>query len=182
MVDDHAPLRQQIAALLEESGEWQVIGEAADGPEAVAMAAALDPDLILLDVELPTQSGLDSATRILAANPASRILYLSGHRSWEVIEAALVGGGRGYVLKPYAGTELLPAMAAVVAGRRYLSTVLGGRPVSQDGRPLPHVHEAAFHQTDQALLCEYRSVRGRCAEPRQGRDRRWRCGAPPRDD
>lgn len=155
MVDDHAPWRQQITSLLEETGEWRVTGEAADGPEAVAMAAALDPDLILLDVELPTLSGVAAAARILADNPTSRILYLSGHRAWVVVEAALVAGARGYVLKPYAGLELLPAMAAVVAGRRYISTVLGGRAVLPDGTPTPHVHEAAFHQSERTLLADY---------------------------
>ena len=119
------------------------------------MAAALDPDLILLDVELPTQSGVVTATRILAAKPTSRILYLSGHRSWDVLEAALVVGARGYVLKPHAGAELLPAMAAVVRGRRFLSAVLGGRAVTEDGAPEPHSHEATFHESDQALLGEF---------------------------
>ena len=155
MVDDHAPWRQQIAALLQKTEEWLVIGEAADGPEAVAMAAAAVPDLILLDLELPSLSGIDTAARIFAANPSSHILYLTGHSSWEVVEAALVGGARGYVVKPYAALELLPAMAAVGAGRRFVSAVLGGRAPSACGQPTPHVHEAAFHQNDRTLLAEY---------------------------
>ena len=157
MVDDHAPWRQQIAALLQKTEEWLVIGEAADGPEAVAMAAAAVPDLILLDLELPSLSGIDTAARIFAANPSSHILYLTGHSSWEVVEAALVGGARGYVVKPYAALELLPAMAAVGAGRRFVSAVLGGRAPSACGQPTPHVHEAAFHQNDRTLLAEYKA-------------------------
>src|SRR5687768_3286838 len=133
------------------------MGEAADGPEAVALAAKTVPDVILLDLELPTLSGIDAAARILAANPSARILYLTGHRSWEVVEAALVGGARGYVLKPYTALELLPAISAVVAGRRFVSTALGGRTLLDSGQPTPHRHEAAFHQSDQTLLAEYES-------------------------
>jgi len=155
VVDDHASWRRQIAAFLQKTGEWVVMGEAADGPEAVALAAKTVPDVILLDLELPTLSGIDAAARILAANPSARILYLTGHRSWEVVEAALVGGARGYVLKPYAAVELLPAMAAVVAGRRFVSTVLGGRALLDNGHPTTHVHEAALHRGDRTLLAEY---------------------------
>ena len=154
LVDDHQPWRRQIRSRLESAGAWHVIGEAGDGADAVAMACDLRPDLILLDIELPTLNGVETARRILAANPAARILFLSGHRSWDVIEAALATGARGFVVKVYAATEVLPAMRAVAAGRRFLSPVLGGRQFV-GGAPSPHYHEAGFYASDADLTVEY---------------------------
>ncbi len=156
IVDDHAAWRQQISSLVRKSGAWEVAGEAADGPDAVAMAASLRPDLILLDIELPSLDGTATAKQILAADPSSRILFLTGHRSLDVLEATLMDGARGYVIKLYAATELLPAMAAVADGRRFVSAVLGGRPMdSATGLPVPHVHAATFQPDDAALTDEY---------------------------
>ena len=156
VIDDHHAWRQQVTAMVEKSGAWRVTGEAADGGEGCALVASLQPDLILLDIELPTMSGIETATRILAANPSARILFLSGHSSWDVIEAALLTGARGYVLKNFAGTDLLPAMAAVAAGRRFLSGAAGGRPFNADeDRHHAHLHDAGFYSSDAALIDEY---------------------------
>lgn len=150
MVDDHAPWRQQLASLLQNTLDWRVIGEAADGPRAVAMAASLRPDLILLDVQMPTLPGIQTATQILEADPAVRILFVSGHKSWDVVTAALGTGALGYVLKVYAAHDLLPAMRAVVEGRRFVSAVLGGRP-HRLAMPAPVHHEAVFCLEDAVL-------------------------------
>jgi DNA-binding NarL/FixJ family response regulator len=150
VVDDHAPWRQQLASLLESTSDWRVIGEAADGPPGVAMAAALRPDLIALDMQLPTLTGIQTAAQILDADPAARILFVSGHKSWDVVTAALGTGARGYVLKVYAADDLLPAMRAVVEGRRFVSAVLGGRPHQLD-LPVPVHHEAGFYLDDAML-------------------------------
>src|SRR5436190_20201283 len=109
VVDDHPAWRQQMTAMVEKTGVWQVVGQAADGPEAIAVVEQLTPDLILLDIELPTVNGIAAATRILAANPSARILFLTGHTSWDLIETALLTGARGYVLKNFAGSDLMPA-------------------------------------------------------------------------
>src|SRR6185369_265488 len=89
VIDDHHAWRQQVAAMVEKSGTWHVTGEAADGDEGCKLASALQPDLILLDIELPTISGIETAARIRAAHPTASILFLSGHGSWDVVEAAL---------------------------------------------------------------------------------------------
>ena len=154
LVDDHQPWRRQIRSLLESAGAAQIAGEAGDGADAVALARDLRPDVILLDIELPVLNGVEIATRILAENPAARILFLSGHRSWDVIEAALATGARGFVVKVYAATEVLPALRAVAAGRRFLSPVLGGRQVIATAPP-SHFHEAGFYASDAELTAEY---------------------------
>jgi DNA-binding NarL/FixJ family response regulator len=156
VIDDHVPWRQQVAAMIQQTGAWQVVGEAADGPDGCALASALTPDLILLDIELPTLNGIDTATRILAANPAARILFLTGHTSWEIVEAALLTGARGYLLKNFAGQELLAAMSAVTAGRRFLSVAAGGRACGTDShRHEPHTHHAGVYTADAALEADY---------------------------
>src|SRR4029079_15493275 len=98
--------------------------EASDGTDAVRQARALSPELVLLDVSLPSLSGIEAAKRILAHNPDARILFLSEHRSPDIVEAALGTGPCGYVLKSSSGTELLPAMEAAVGGGRFISATL----------------------------------------------------------
>ena len=142
--------------MLQSAAGWQVVGEAADGLEALQHAAALVPDLILLDVELPGMSGIEAAARILADAPRSKILFVSAHRSWDIAEAAFGNGARGYILKSDAGFELLPAMDAIAAGRRFISGALVGR--DGDGsRTAPggrhrRCHEVSFYSEEDALL------------------------------
>jgi DNA-binding NarL/FixJ family response regulator len=163
IVDDHEPWRRQISSVLAKSSEWQIVGEAADGVEAVEQAEALRPDLILLDVELPRANGLDAARRILAHDAEQRILFLTAHRSWDIAEAALATGARGYVLKAGAGFELLPAMDAIVQQRRFVSAVLGGRPHGGNGEQ-PRRHEAVCCSDAVRLLDEYARFAGMALE------------------
>ena len=124
VVDDYEPWRRHIESALQASPRWQVVGEAADGLDAVEKAHALRPDLILLDVGLPSLNGIEAARRILAHDPDRRILFLSENQSWDIVEAALRVGGRGYVLKSDAGSELLSAMEAIVEGQQFVSRSL----------------------------------------------------------
>lgn len=121
IADDSEPWRRGLRATIEPNGRWLLVAEAADGASAVEQARALLPDLILLDVSLPTLDGVEAARRILAENPAARILFLSEHRSWQIVDAAIATGARGYVVKADAGRELLMAMEAVVDGRTFTS-------------------------------------------------------------
>jgi DNA-binding NarL/FixJ family response regulator len=155
VIDDHLEWRQHVTATVERTGAWKVVGEGADGQEGCAIVAALKPDLILLDIELPKLNGFDTATQILADDPSARILFLSGHGDWDVIEAALMTGARGYVLKNFAGSELGPAMSAIAAGGRFLSAAAGGRAGAAGDRHEPHTHDAGIYTTDASLEADY---------------------------
>src|SRR5215470_1485011 len=154
VVDDFEPWRRHVASTLGESSRWQIVGEAADGPDAIEKAARLRPDLILLDVGLPTVNGIEAARRILAHDSNLKILFVSEHQSWEIAEAALCTGARGYICKSDSGRELAPAMDAIVEGRRFVAARFGGRVVE---RASGHVlnnrrHEALFYSSSESLL------------------------------
>src|SRR5436190_14380199 len=112
IVDDHVSWRRQVSSALQAFPHCQIIGEVGDGLEAVQQAERLTPDLIVLDIGLPTINGVVVARRILASAPDSKILFLSQHQSTEIVQAALDTGAFGYVVKSDAGSELLPAIEA----------------------------------------------------------------------
>jgi len=126
VVDDHEPFRQSVCSMLRTRPQWHVIGEASDGSEAVQKAQQLRPDVIVLDIGLPTLNGLDAARRIRTLAPESTILFLSQESSVEVAQAALSLGALGYVVKARAGTELLAALEAVSQGKLFVSRGLAG--------------------------------------------------------
>jgi DNA-binding NarL/FixJ family response regulator len=124
VVDDYEPWRRFLRSTLQKQPEYQVIGEVSDGLEAVRQAEQLQPDLVLLDIGLPTLNGIEAARRIKDASPSSRILFVSENHSLDVITEALSVGGRGYVVKSDAASELLPALEAVFEGRQFVSAIL----------------------------------------------------------
>ena len=142
IVDDSEPWRRRICSAIEANGRWLLVAEAADGASAVEQARALRPDLILLDVSLPSLDGIAAAQRILAENPASRILFLSAHQSCEIVDAAIATGARGFVVKADAGGELLTAMEAVVDGRSFTSRSVRSTTIEPNrGNARPRVTE-----------------------------------------
>lgn len=149
IVDDYEPWRCHVRRALQASGDWQIVGEAADGPEAIEMAEDLEPDLILLDVGLPTLSGIEVAKRILAVNPTQRILFISEHRS--LAEGALAAGARGYIIKSDAALELLPAMQAIANGHRYVGAS-AALPTLEAGLDHVHRHDAGFYADEASML------------------------------
>jgi|SRR5580700_2399837 DNA-binding NarL/FixJ family response regulator len=122
VVEDFASFRQLIRSTLGKNPGLQVICEVLDGPEAVHKAEELKPDLILLDIGLPTLNGIEAARQIRKLAPESKIIFLSQESSAEVVEEALSLGAWGYVLKTRAGSDLLPAVEAVLSGKRFVSS------------------------------------------------------------
>ena len=100
--------------------EWQVIAEAADGPEAIQKAEELKPDLIVLDIGLPKLNGIEAARRIRQLSPSSKILFLSQNNDLDVVRAAL-STGLGYIQKTDVRSDLLPAIEAALQGRQFVS-------------------------------------------------------------
>ena len=124
VVDDYEPFRRFVCSTLGKRPEWQIVGEASDGLEAVQKAEELQPDLIVLDIGLPTLNGIEVARRIRKLSTESRILVLSQESSADVVQEALSLGVLGYVVKAYAGSELLAAVDEVRQGRPFLGSGL----------------------------------------------------------
>jgi len=127
VVDDYEPWRRYVCLALKTELEIQVIAEVSDGLEAVQKAQELQPDLILLDIGLPTLNGIEAARRIRSLSPQSKILFISQETSAEIVQGALDTGAAGYVVKAGARSELLTALEAVLRGENYVSTRLGDR-------------------------------------------------------
>ena len=121
VVDDYEPWRQFLCSTIQQHPQFQISGQAGDGLEAVLQAQELQPDLILLDVGLPTLNGIEAAREIRKLLPQSRILFLSADYSLEIAGEALKTGVGGYVVKSDAGRQLLEGMEAVINGHRFLS-------------------------------------------------------------
>ena len=124
VVDDYESWRHFASAMLLKHSGLQVIAEVSDGLEAVQKAQELQPDLVLLDIGLPTLNGFEAAHRIQVVSPGSKILFVSENRSVDLVEKALNGGAGGYVVKSDAGSDLLPAVEAVLQGKRFVSARL----------------------------------------------------------
>jgi len=127
VVDDYEPFRRVVCSLLVDRPELQIGGEVSDGLEAVQKAAELRPDLILLDIGMPTLNGIEAARRIRKLSPECKILFLSQESSADVVQEAFRLGALGYVAKTDAGSELLTAVNAVLRGETFASSSLAER-------------------------------------------------------
>ena len=131
VVDDFEPWRSQIRNILQERPEW-IVSEACDGPEAIRKATELKPDVILLDIGLPALNGIEAAERISTLVPDTSILFVTQQSDPDVVSAALSNGAKGYVLKANASRELVPAVEAVLKGRRFIGSDVSA-PASRKG-------------------------------------------------
>ena len=121
VVEDYEPFRRFICSTLGKSPELRIVGEVSDGLEAVKKAWDLQPNLILLDIGLPTLNGIEAAHRISRLVPGAIILFVSQNGDPEVVAEALSNGAKGYVRKQTANTELLHAVETVLRGDRFVS-------------------------------------------------------------
>lgn len=120
VVDDHFIVRMGLIALINTEPDLKVVGETDNGDQAIALFEKLKPDLLLMDVRMPRRSGTDATRHIRQVAPQARVLMLSAFDGDADIHAALEAGAHGYVLKSATGEELIPAIRAVAAGKRWI--------------------------------------------------------------
>lgn len=124
LVDDHALVREGVSRLLEAQSDMLVVGSFGEATEAIVFAAREEPDVAILDVAMPSASGIDVARQLRDVSPDTHVLVLSMHSNPEYIRQALLAGALGYVAKESAGAVLVEAVRRVQAGQRYLSEPL----------------------------------------------------------
>jgi DNA-binding NarL/FixJ family response regulator len=140
LADDHAIVREGLKALIGAQPGMEVVGEAGDGATAVAAAAGLCPDVIILDVSMPGLSAATAVTQLKAACPRIRVLVLTVHEDNAYLRQFLEAGAAGYVLKRAAADDLVHALRTVAAGGVYLDPALAARVVGGLGRR-PRAHD-----------------------------------------
>ena len=122
IADDHEVVRKGLIALLQGQTDWQVCGEAVDGREAVDKAQQLRPDVIILDIGMPSLNGLEATRQILKSNPHARVLILTLHDSDQVVRDVLNAGARGFLLKSDAARDLVAAVEALRRDKTYFTS------------------------------------------------------------
>jgi DNA-binding NarL/FixJ family response regulator len=125
LADDHALVREGTAELLERAGGIDVVGQAADGVEALALVSAMRPDVLLLDLAMPGLDGLEVTRRALAISPATRVVALTAHEEQPYVLAMLQAGASGYLSKSSRGRAVVQAVRAVAAGETVFSPAIG---------------------------------------------------------
>ena len=126
VVEDSEPFRKFLCSTLGERPELEIVGEVTDGLQAVLKAEELQPDLIVLDIGLPTLNGIEVARRIRQVSPESKIIFVSQESSSDVVQEALGTGALGYVVKSDAGSELLEGVNAVLRGKQFVGRRFAG--------------------------------------------------------
>ena len=137
IVDDHTILRSGLRALLIEQADLDIIGEAANGEEAVRKSTELCPDIILLDISLPGMNGLETAKKILTLLHDAKILFLTMHDDVNLLQEALDIGARGYILKRAVESELINAIYAAARGDLYIDPAMTTGLLQKPPKPPP---------------------------------------------
>jgi len=148
LADDHAVIREGLKALINTESGMEVVGEAADGLEAVALTAQLDPDIVVVDVSMPHLNGAQVTTKLREARPDRKVLALTVHEDKGYLRLLLEAGAAGYVLKRAAAGELVQAIRAVAAGGAYIDPALAGGLVDNFVNPGQTKEEAGADLSD----------------------------------
>lgn len=127
VTDDHVFLRQGLCALLQATGPFEIAGEAGNGRECVAMAAAIHPDVILMDIAMPVLNGLEATRQVLTADPTTKVVILSAHIDDAYVERAIAAGVSGFVEKQSSFKEVAKAIREAAEGRSYYSAPIAKR-------------------------------------------------------
>jgi two-component system response regulator NreC len=134
VVDDHAVVRSGLRLLLETQDDIEVVGEAGNAKDAVFRARAFKPDVILLDVVMPGESGIDVLPKLLKESPETKVLVLSMQDDPSYVREAFAAGAQGYVLKEAADEEVVSAVREIAGGARYVHPALGARMVAAEAQ------------------------------------------------
>jgi len=150
VVDDHAPFRKIACDLLRQHEDLQLVGEAANGLEAVRQVQALRPDLVLLDIGMPVMDGIEAARRIRVAAPDTKLMFVTIESSLEVVEEAFRSGAQGYVYKPRAHRDVLPVLDAIMQGAQFISGGLAR--IARGDSIASHHHPLLFYSSDAVFV------------------------------
>jgi DNA-binding NarL/FixJ family response regulator len=144
IVDDHPLFRDGLRGLLESVGDLEVAGEAGSGDQAIELAATLQPDVVLMDINMPPPDGIEATRRIVQDSPRANVLVVTMYEDDESVFAALRAGARGYVLKGASQAETLRAIRAVGNGEAIFGPGVAARVMRYFANPQPAVNAAVF--------------------------------------
>jgi two-component system, NarL family, response regulator NreC len=152
IVDDHAVVRAGLRLLVDAEEDLEAVGEAGSGRDAVFQARALKPDVILLDVVMPDQSGLDVLPTLLHEHPDTKVLVLSMQDDPQYVRQAFAAGASGYVLKEAADSEVVSAIRDVAGGGSYVHPTLGARLVAAEAAAARKADEDPLSDREREVL------------------------------
>ena len=153
VVEDHEPFRRVICELLQQREDLLIVGEAADGLDAICQAEALRPDVVILDIGLPMLNGIEVAERIRARVPDAKVMFVTNESSLEVVDQAFSRGAHGYVYKPRALRDVLPVLDTIIRGGRFVSG--GLERIAQGDSLASHRHGLLFCSSDAVLVAAF---------------------------
>ena len=152
VVDDHAVVRSGIRLLLAQEPDIEPVGEASTGREAIFEARSLKPDVVLMDVVMPDQTGLEALPQLLREHPDVKVLFLSIEDDPRHVREAFAAGASGYVLKEAADTEVVDAVREVARGGRYVNPELGARLVAAEAEAQRRAEEDPLSDREREVL------------------------------
>jgi two-component system response regulator NreC len=152
IVDDHAVVRAGLRLLIDAEDDLEAVGEAGSARDAVFQARALKPDVVLMDVVMPDQSGLDVVPTILHERPETKVLVLSMQDDPQYVRQAFAAGAKGYVLKEAADTEVVSAIREVANGGSYVHPTLGARLVAAESAEARRAEEDPLSDREREVL------------------------------
>jgi DNA-binding NarL/FixJ family response regulator len=152
IVDDHAVFRAGLRLLIDAEKDLEAVGEAGSARDAIFQARALKPDVILLDVVMPDQSGLDVVPTLLHERPETKILVLSMEDDPQYVREAFSAGARGYILKEAADTEVVAAIREVASGNDYVHPTVGARLIAAETAEARRAEEDPLSDREREVL------------------------------